>query len=197
FVIVPLVQLSVKVASNSVPTTVYSHKPASVSRVAFGTDRKIGSSLSSTVITVEQVAVCPLRSATGQTIVVSPFGRISPARVAVPLKSLVILPSAQFSVKVASNSVPTTVYSHKPASVSRVAFGTQVIIGSSLSSTVITVEQVAVCPLPSSTVQTIVVSPFGSISPAIEAVPFKSFVIVPLVQLSVKVASNSVPTTVY
>src|SRR5690606_11035490 len=126
-----------------------------------------------------------------------PTRRASDLRVSVPLRSLVMLPSAQLSVNVASNSVPTIVYSHTPASISRVASATQVIIGASLSSTVITVVQVAVWPLPSSTIHTTLVIPFGSISPAMVAVPLRSLVIVPLVQLSVNVASNSVPTTVY
>src|SRR5690606_40270995 len=146
----PSAQLSVNVASNSVPTIVYSHTPASVSRVASAAQVIIGASLSSTVITVVQVAVWPLPSSTIHTTVVIPFGSTSPARVAVPLRSLVMLPSAQLSVNVASNSVPTIVYSHTPASVSRVASAAQVIIGASLSSTVITVVQVAVWPLPSS-----------------------------------------------
>src|SRR5690606_37950699 len=177
--------------------TVAKQLPASVFTLISDGQAIIGASLSSIVITVIQVAVCPLPSFTVQITVVLPEGKISPASVFVPFKLLVIVPSEQLSVKVASNSVPTTVYSHKPASVSRVAFGTQVIIGSSLSSTVITVEQVAVCPLPSFTVQTIVVFPFGRISPARVAVPLKSLVILPSAQLSVKVASNSVPTTVY
>ena len=156
-----------------------------------------GSWLSSTVITVVQVAVWPFPSLTVQITEVTPLGSITPAKVAVLFKLLVIVPSAQLSVNVASNSVPTTVYWHTSKSVLRVALGMQVITGSWLSSTVITVVQVAVWPFPSSTVQITVVSPFGSTSPAKVAVLLKLFVIVPLGQLSVKVASNSVPTIVY
>ena len=83
-----------------------------------------------------------------------------------------------------------------PTSTVTVAAPFKVIVGSSLSSTVITVEQVSICPLPSSTVHTTVVSPNGSTTPAIVADEFKSFIMTPLIQLSVKVASNSVPTTV-
>src|SRR5690606_11848881 len=107
------------------------------------------------------------------------------SRVAVPLKSLVMLPSVQLSVNVASNSVPTTVYSHTPGSVSLVASTIQVITGASLSSTVITVVQVALWPLPSSTVHTIVVSPSGNTAPSRVASPLKSLLMLPEVQLSV------------
>src|SRR5690606_9774177 len=129
------------------------HSPASVFTFISAGQAMIGASLSSIVITVVQVVVWPLPSSTVHTTVVSPVGSTSPARVSVPLRSLVMLPSAQLSVNVASNSVPTIVYSHTPASVSRVASATQVIKGASLSSTVITVVQVAVWPLPSSTDQ--------------------------------------------
>ena len=50
---VPLVQLSVKVASNSVPTKVYWQRPGSVSRVPSGVQVISGSSLSSTIIVKE------------------------------------------------------------------------------------------------------------------------------------------------
>ena len=73
----------------------------------------------------------------------------------------------------------------------------QVITGASLSSTVMVIEHTSVLPLPSSTVQVTTVSPSGSTSPAIVAVPVRSLVRVVVIQLSVNVASNSVPCTVY
>ena len=69
-------------------------------------------------------------------------------------------------------------------------------VGSSLSSTVMVVVHISVCPFPSSTVQVTIVSPKGSTAPAIVAVPVKSLVIVADIQLSVNEASNSAPTIV-
>ena len=68
--------------------------------------------------------------------------------------------------------------------------------GLSLSTTVIVVVHVTSGLIPSVAVQVTIVSPSGSTSPAIVAVLFKSLVMLTL-QLSVAVASNSVPCTVY
>ena len=122
--------------------------------------------MSSIVITLVQVAVWPLPSSTIQMIVVSPFGKISPAMVSVPFKSLVMLPLVQLSVKVASNSVPITVYSHSPRSVSRVSSATQIITGSSLSKTVTNCWHVMVILLTSVNDHVTVVWPKGKLAGA-------------------------------
>jgi large-conductance mechanosensitive channel len=72
----------------------------------------------------------------------------------------------------------------------------QIIVGACWSSIVITVVHEIVCPLLKVTVQTTGVFPVGSISPAIVAVLFRLFLIVPP-QGELKVASNSELLTVY
>src|SRR5690606_41313936 len=77
-VLVPLVQLPVHVASNSVPTTVYWQRPRSVSRGASATQVITGASVSLTVTSKLQLIVFPLASVTSKVLVVVPTGNILP-----------------------------------------------------------------------------------------------------------------------
>jgi hypothetical protein len=161
-------QLSSKAAGlNSVPTAVYVHTPELVLLVCGPTQLIVGNSLSFTVTVNEQVLVLLLASVTVHTTVVVPLWKIAPARVELALKLLLMVEPVQLSSKAAGlNSVPTAVYVHTPELALLVCGKTQLMVGNSLSLTVIVNEQVLVLLLASVTVHITVEVPLGKIAPA-------------------------------
>jgi hypothetical protein len=157
-----------------------------------------------------QVAVLVDPSVTFQLTAVMPLLNTTLARVAeplpvvTPLNTYPVVDPGQLSLKaVGLNSVPTAVYVHTPVLVLLVWLLTQLIVGFSLSFTVIVKLHVAVLVERSVTFHVTVVMPLLNITlarvvePLPVVTPLNAYPVVDPGQLSLKaVGLNSVPTAV-